>query len=139
MTLYTVDITVPANTPDEEPVRRKVQVEGDIITRVGVHFPPGPASMVRVWINYGRLRIWPVGPDKWVVGDNVTIWDDFYHELPHEPYIITICASSPGTAYPHNITVYISVVRREELPLYREMVELGRLLKVALEALGVLV
>jgi len=95
--------------------------------------------MVRVWISYGRLRIWPVGPDEWVVGDNVTIWDDFYHELPHSPYRLTVSCSSPGTGYPHNITVYISVVRKEELPLYREMTELGKLLRAALEALGVLV
>jgi len=139
MTLYTVSITVPANTPDKKPVRRRIRLEGDVITRVGVHFPPGPACMVRVWVTYGRLRIWPVGPDKWVVGDNVTIWDDFYHELPFEPYPITVNASSPGTGYSHTITVYISVVRREEVPLQREVVELNENIKRLLELLGVVV
>jgi len=139
MTLYTVDITVPANTPHDKPIKRKIKVEGDIITRVGVHFPPGPACMVRVWLMYGRIRLWPKGPDKWLVGDAVTIWDDFYHELPYEPYPITVNASSPGTTYPHEITVYISAVRREEVPLQRELAELNESIKRLLELLGVIV
>jgi len=110
--LYTKTLTIPANTPSVSPVETTVVVKDPVIVRLGVFFPPGCAGMVKVAVFYGKLQIWPSKKGKWVSGNNVTIWDEPFFELPEKETTLTLKGYSPNTSYDHDITFYIIAQER---------------------------
>jgi len=110
--LYQKTLTVPANTPATAPVETTIVVKHPVIIRLGVHFPPGCAGMVRVAVFYGKLQIWPAKEGEWVSGDAVTIWGEPFLELPERETTLTLKGHSPGTSYDHTITFYFIALQR---------------------------
>jgi hypothetical protein len=112
MTLYVVDVTVPANTPSGNPVEVELEVEGDVVTRVSCHFPPGCRGFVHTSVWIGHIQVFPRPFPRTLHGDGETItWDEFF-ELPESPCKLTIKAWSPRTNYSHTITWRITVLPR---------------------------
>jgi len=104
--LYTKTLTVPANTPSDAPVETTIVVKHPVVTKLGVHFPSGCVGMVKVAVFYGKLQIWPSKEGEWVSGDDVTIWDEPFFELPERETTLTLKGYSPGTSYDHDVTFY---------------------------------
>jgi len=105
--LYTKTLTVPKNTPTTTPQETTIVIKDPVVTKLGVHFPPGCAGMVSVAVFYGKLQIWPSKEGNWVHGDNITIWDEPFFELPEKETTLTLKGYSPKTSYDHDITFYI--------------------------------
>jgi len=110
--LYTKTLTVPKNTPTTTPQETTIVIKDLVVTKLGVHFPPGCAGMVSVAVFYGKLQIWPSKEGKWVHGDNITIWDEPFFELPEKETTLTLKGYSPETSYDHDITFYIIAQER---------------------------
>ena len=104
MTLYIVDVTVPANTPESKPVEAQIKIEEEVIVKLMVHFPAGCHGYVYTACYYGEEQIFPRPYGSYLHGDGETIAWEEYHELPETPCILTIRAWSPGTSYDHTIT-----------------------------------
>lgn len=137
MTLYQVVITVPADTPDITPVVREVEVEGDYIVRVMVHFPPGCAGKVLTRLLYGEEQLFPRPAGTWLQGDGMTVDVTELIKLPSRRTVLTIEAKSPGSLYPHTIT-WSLVVLPASVALWWSVIErfiaiLSRLFRVRLE------
>jgi hypothetical protein len=112
MTLYVADVTIPANTPADNPVQVELEVEGDIVTRVSCHFPPGCRGFVHTGVWIGHIQVFPRPKGTSLHGDAETItWDEFF-PLPSSPCTLTIKAWSPGARYPHTITWRIVALPR---------------------------
>jgi len=112
MTLYVIDVTVPPNTPAANPVEEEFIVEGDVITHVSCHFPPGCRGMVHTAIYLGHIQVFPRPFPNTLHGDGETIaWSEFF-PLPESKCKLTIKAWSPGTRYPHTITWRLVVLPR---------------------------
>jgi len=110
MTLYIVDVTVPANTPQTSPTEETVKIEEEVIVHVEVMFPPGPRGMVYTACYYGEEQLFPRPYGSYLRGDGEVIeWNECY-ELPESPCILTIKAWSPGTSYDHTITWRINAL-----------------------------
>jgi len=125
--LYQKSLTVPADTPEDKPVEVKITVKHPVIRRLGVHFPPGCHLMVKVAVFYGKYQIFPAKEGDWCSGDNTTVWDEFYFEVPEKETDLTLKGCSPKTDYKHTITFYIIATPRE-VPVYAA--GLGRLIKL---------
>ena len=113
MTLYIVDLDVPANTSQTEPVEQTIKIEEEVIVSVSCFFPAGCRGMVYTAVYYGEEQIFPRPYGKYLHGDNETIkWSEYY-ELPETPCILTIRGWSPGTSYDHTVTWRICALPRK--------------------------
>jgi len=113
MTLYIIDLTVPANTSQTEPVEQTIKIEEEVIVSVSCFFPAGCRGLVYTAVYYGEEQIFPRPHGKYLRGDNETIGWQEYYELPEVPCILTIRAWSPGTSYDHTITWRINALPRK--------------------------
>ena len=79
--LYVVKITTDPNVPKDKPKETKVKIYEEVITKVGVYFPPGPQLLTGVALFYGNYQIFPFKENDWVIGDNVYIEGRVYWKL----------------------------------------------------------
>ena len=112
MTLYVVDVTIPADTAQTAPKEETVKIEEEVIVSIECHFPPGCRGMVYTACYYGEEQLFPRPYGSYLHGDGETIrWEEYY-ELPESPCYLTIRAWSPGTNYDHTITWRINALPR---------------------------
>ena len=57
MTLYVVDVTVPADTSQTDPKEETVKIEEEVIVSIECHFPPGCRGMVYTACYYGEEQL----------------------------------------------------------------------------------
>jgi len=113
MTLYVVDVTIPANTSQTSPKEETVKIEEEVIVSIECHFPPGCRGMVYTACYYGEEQLFPRPYGSYLHGDGETIrWSEYY-ELPESPCILTIRGWSPGTIYDHTITWRINALPKK--------------------------
>jgi hypothetical protein len=112
LTLYVVELTVPANTPDISPVSQSITVERGVITRVQVHFPPGTAGKVYTSLFIGHYQLFPRPFGTWLTGDGETIQFDPFFEVENSRATLVVFGKSPGTLYSHRIIWRIEVLPR---------------------------
>jgi len=108
--LYQVSLTIPANTPADRPVEKTINVEEQVLVKIGAHFPRGCCKLPHAAIYYGRLQIWPSTEGEWVSGDDVTIWEDCFIRLPDHPTRLTLRGYNEDVAFGHTVTLYLSAL-----------------------------
>ena len=108
--LYVVELNVPANTPDINPVQMTIEIERGVITSIEVHFPPGVRGMVKTAMFKGHYQVFPRPPGTWLTGDAETIRAAMFYEVKSPKDKFVIYGKSPGTNYQHLITWRINVL-----------------------------
>jgi len=103
MPVHEASLTVPANTPKDAPVQVDLEVEGDVVTKVDLHYPAGCHRMVGVTCFYGIKQLLPSEVGQWLYADDYVIslrpeWD-----MPERRVKLTFKGISPGTNYSHTI------------------------------------
>lgn len=94
-----------------------------ILHKIEVDFPPGCRKMVKVIIRCpGLFQVSPLNPDGQHKADAYTISYPAWYPLEEEPYMLVAEAWSPGTTYPHNITIRLGIEKREALEPGREAI-----------------
>lgn len=126
------DITVEADTAEDDPLRQWLNLPKGIITHIDIKFPAGCHGMVKVRLFKESLQLVPLSEDEWVTGDDEPVPTETYCELLDKPFKLKLVACSPDTAYDHTITV-----RTEIQPEHAAGVSsLTRMVKSMLEKLG---
>ena len=113
MTLYIVDLTVPADTSQTSPAEKTVKIEEEVIVKVMVHFPAGCHGYVYTACYYGEEQIFPRPYGSYLHGDGETITWEEYYELPESPCFLSIRGWSPGTSYDHTVTWRINALPKK--------------------------
>lgn len=126
------DITVEADTAEEEPLEDWLKLPKGVITRVDIKFPAGCHGLVKVRLFLESLQFVPLSEDEWVTGDDETVPTETGIEIVDKPYKIKVQMCSPDTTYDHTITVRIEVKLEESAGVGA----LTRLFKGFLEKLG---
>lgn len=103
------DITISADTPEENPFIAWLSLPKGIITHVDFKYPAGCHGMVRARMFKEALQLIPLSEDEWVTGDDESVPTDTYAELLDFPYQLKIKMCSPTTEYDHTITVRVEV------------------------------
>ena len=107
MPIYSEKLTIPANTPENNPVSLDIVIQQKYITKMEIGFPDGCNYMVEAKIQYGIKQFWPEDPDTWIIGNGETIsWEERY-EMPSVNETLTVYGASPGTSYDHNLVIRI--------------------------------
>ena len=129
MPVWPINITIPANTSQDNPLEKELEVEGDYLTKIEVLFPSGCTCLAGLQVRYGAELIVPAEEGTWLVGDNETVRVEMTWPLPERKAKLTFLAYNEDELYPH--TLYIRVFTKWE----REMEPRGlwaRVLKALL-------
>jgi hypothetical protein len=112
---YSVDVPVPANTPESAPVLQELKLTAGVINRIEVQCPAGNQALLKSQIYYHEHQAWPTNPDGSFSADDYVIAFDEYFPLDEEPYTVKIKAWNLSTKLPHTVTVRIGVIRPEDV------------------------
>ena len=104
MPMYTDDLVVPAGKPEAEAIEETIEIEKGVITKVEVHFPPGPCGLVHTRCFYGIRQLWPRPEGSTAHLNGVVLVIPEHWQLPETPCVLTVKGWSPGTGFPHTIT-----------------------------------
>jgi len=105
MAIYTIKLTVPANTPVDKPKRTTVDLAKAVLTRISIRIPPGHFALTGLRILYGRLQLWPEESGTWLTGDDEAITWNEYFELPDDPTRLTLEGYNEDDTYEHSFYV----------------------------------
>lgn len=113
--LFTWHITVPYNTPAATPTKRTLKLARGIISWVSVLYPTGCHGMVYCQIYHFSHQIFPSTQGMTIIGDGTPIeWNEYY-EMYQEPYELTVFLWSPGTTYPHTVSIRVAILPRKAI------------------------
>jgi len=110
---YAWDIIIPKDTSEDEPVTQMLKLTRGVITGVWVKFPAGCKGLVKVRLLHQEAQLVPLSRGEWVTGDGETIPTETYYELDRAPFALKFVGCSPGTYYPHKVTVRVQLTPAE--------------------------
>jgi len=67
------DVTVPVGTAIATPLVANLTLPTRIVRQIDIRIPPGPRGEVGFAIGAAGVRVLPINPNAWIVGDNETI------------------------------------------------------------------
>lgn len=110
---YSFPIVVPADTPESSPVVTRIKLTAGMLHRVECVFPSGCRGMVHLAISHEGTQQWPQTFGSSFAAEGFTIGIDDRYELPADINELVAVAWSPGTTYPHTLTVRVGVLPKE--------------------------
>ena len=111
MTIYSYKFTTnPSSSQTQE-----IELEGDVITKVRIRFPPGPQGLLRVAFFYGIKQIFPYNEGEFFYGDNEVIEWEEYFPFPETPLKLKIKLINDDDTYSHSCYIIIVTRKREDL------------------------
>lgn len=102
--LFDFDLTVLPATPKASPAEQLVTLTRGKITRIGVFFPPGPATLVHCVVRHNLHQLTPANYDGDLNYDDITVYTELDYELVDPPYELRLLGWSPTAVYQHVIT-----------------------------------
>ena len=107
---WTWDVTIPANTLENNPYTKRLKVSQGVIVGIWIAFRAGCQGQVKVRILLNDFKLIPLSPSSWLTGDNEIVQTETYKTISGEPAELKLVACSDGTTYDHEISVRIAVV-----------------------------
>jgi len=104
------DITIPANRLETNPVVQTLKLTEGIITHIEVKFPCGCNGLAKVRLFCAEFQLFPLSRGEWVTGDDEAVRGDYYFPLKRAPGALKFHGCSPGSTYPHVVTVRITIL-----------------------------
>ena len=122
--LYQKTVTIPANTPENDPVTSEIVLSVGVMKSLRVYFPPGHGGLthVQVWLQDYQLLPWERG--EWAVGDDLSIVDNSQRVIYEKPTIVKIIGWNEDTQYNHNVYVFVEMSETYQQSSYSEFVAL---------------
>ena len=134
--LYQRTLLIPANTPEATPAEATIVIKYPVISRLKVHVTDGCMGLVKTAVFYGDLQLWPAKEGEWLSGNNIIVEDEPFFEMPEAETQLRIQGISPGTWFDHPIFLYITAIRREDVPPTRELTKIADLFEEFLTVIG---
>lgn len=113
--LYSVDITVPANTARLDRLKNILKVWKGVIHDFEIIFPPGCAGLVKCAIFHGGHQIIPVNDGSFLSGDTFPIKGRDFIDLKNETNNLFIHTYNEDDTYDHVVTVRLWVLDKKFL------------------------
>lgn len=126
--LFEYDLVIPANTLATAPVQLEMPLARGIIHKVEAQFLYGCRGLVFVVVKRAIHQVFPANPDGQLKAEGYVISFPQYYPLEESPYKLEAYGWSPGTSYPHTVTLRFGIEPREVLEPARP--ELGFLAKL---------
>jgi len=111
--IYTIDFTIPSNTPKSNPAHSVLEVTNGLVYRVEFQFPAGCAGLAGIVVLDGGYQVWPSTLGNWFATDNFTIaFDDMYLKYI-SPYQFDFYGYNLDDTYDHTIYCRIGMADKE--------------------------
>ena len=120
---YSFDLTIPADTPRDNPATSEVILSSGILTRAYVYFHEGCFNHVFVTVSEALFQIVPATGTNHLIGNGRLHDIPMNYPLKDSPYALTLKGWSPGTRYAHTINFYFDL-QQDELALRDKFLEL---------------
>lgn len=120
--IYTVHLTLPANTSKAEPVDEFLKVSPGTLKKIEIQFPPGCAGLVHVQIHHLERLSWPSGGADSFIGDTFPLIFEEDHKILEIPRHFLIRGWNLDDTYPHT-----PIIRLGILPLGQTLLEVFKL------------
>ena len=108
--LYTVDLTIPANTPKSSWVCKDITVKEGVLNHVSVLIPAGHHALAHLVILDGQTQIIPHNPGSSIHGDNEVVTFRTHIPIPEPERKLTICGWNEDTDYDHTFYVRLNIL-----------------------------
>lgn len=109
--LYSLDVSIPANTLKTGLLISDLQLCAGVIKRVWIRWRYGSANLCGCRIVRESRQVWPSNPTQWFPSQSAGVDFDEYYELSDVPYSVSIDAFNLDDTYSHNLWVAFSVLR----------------------------
>jgi len=130
MPVYKTSLTIPANTPEDTPVEKKLELEGAILDRIHVLIPAGHHALARFAIFYGIKQLFPYETGTWLRGEDESFSVRLNWSLPELKTTITFKGWNEDDTYPHTFYMRLEVTERvEEARPWRVIADFVAILK----------
>jgi len=111
--IYTANITTPANTAREAPLRTPIKVTKGLVYRVEFFFPRGPSGLMGVCVTDGLYQCWPSSIGEYFISDNESIGFEDLYSKEAAPFEFTAITYNLDTAFEHFVSVRIGLVSKD--------------------------
>jgi len=114
MTLYALNLTVPASTGRDNSVARTVEVDKQLVDRATVFIDPGSNGEVNVQIQSGEALLIPAIEGDPITKPGQTGPVTIDKRLPGVPNEVTVRAWAPAADFSHEVIVQIVTEEERE-------------------------
>ena len=108
MPTYTLDLTIPANTPEISPIEKELEIKEGVITRISVLIPGGHLALAGFRLLYGIEPIFPAQEAAWIKGNDESFVIDEWWDLVEEPCRLRVQGYNTDETFDH--TFYIRII-----------------------------
>jgi len=122
--LFQKTVTIPANTPEDEPLTSEIMLSVGVMKSLRIYYPPGHAGLthVQVWLQDYQLLPWERG--EWATGDDLSIVDNSQRVIYEKPTILKVVGWNEDTQYNHNVYVFVEMSETYQQSSHAEFVAL---------------
>ena len=107
--LYQRTLTVPANTPETEPVSATLKLCAGVSTRRELVFHDGCHGLVKGRVNHGGWQLMPWSRDEWLAADGETVVDESPYPLDETMNAIVLMAYNEDTVNDHEVQLRVTM------------------------------
>jgi len=112
---YFVKLAIPADTAEDAPVEKTVEVEGFRLEEVAYLIPPGWSALAHFAVFYGIRQIYPAEAGTWVTGDGLYRRVPLRWLLPESPCKLTLKGWNEDNTYSHTVYMWLLTKPEEEV------------------------
>jgi hypothetical protein len=109
---YELEMLVPANTPQSEPVEYELVLDKGIIEDAYIYFPLGCVHKVLVKVFHGEFQIAPFNRDEWLRGEGAKVPFAAKYPMTDGPFTLTFLCASPNTTYDHKPVAHVTLTEK---------------------------
>ncbi len=113
--VFEYDLVIPADTQEGAPASIEMPLTRGIIHKVEAQFLYGCRGLVFVVVKRALHQVFPQNPDGQLKAEGYVISFPTYFPLEEPPYKLEAYGWSPGTSYPHKVTIRLGIEPREVL------------------------
>jgi len=107
---FEFQITVPANTPKDDPITQKLELKPGVIHKIGIYFPPGCCCLVHVQLWHLDVPLWPTNPEGDICGDAQEVFWLEHYALWDKPAELIAKAWNEDEKFDHRIIIRIAIL-----------------------------
>jgi len=126
---YFTKLTIPKNTPSDNPATKTIEIEGEVLAEIAFLIPPGWTALAHFAVFYGIKQIYPAELGTWVTGDNLYRHVPLRWRLPEPNTTLTIKGYNQDDTYPHTVYLWLLTKPEEEALPWRILADFVEILK----------
>ncbi len=116
--IFSHNITTPANTPQETPLRTEIELTKGIIHKVELEFPVGNQFLHRVQLLREGSFMFPTNPQGYFTSEgNIISYREFV-EIKDYPFSLWVHSWNLDETYAHSVILRLGVLKKRIIAPY---------------------